>query len=351
MADCANAVAVNVPILRPNVAGRVWLSDGSLPTNILVYPPKLAALSPFSQYKARPFAGLATVGADTTKSAHAVLDIELGRLHCVTELLKSKDWTSFIWRVTAFDLLTHIFGLNFFAAADLQIYAKFQSFVHELDETFAALIAAPEVRLVLVSGYSHVECRQTLNLNQVLEQGGFLRFEAARQGLHRRGTDRFSAAAVVTGSEPGLNQLGSGEGRIDLQQTVAASPVSGCVYINKNSCFEDGIVGDDEIVKVRRDVHSYLKKTLESTFGSGVSIEANPLICAYEKTAVPDFIVSIDGVELHDMKESAFREYDLPRTTHHPAGFVWMPGSSASTAGTLNLTQIRGLLADGNNEC
>ncbi|MGH9553446.1 MAG: hypothetical protein ACRD3W_28955, partial [Terriglobales bacterium] len=55
---------------------------------------------------------------------------------------------------------------------------------------------------------------------------------------------------------------------------------------------------------------------------------------------VPEFVVQMDGIELHDMDANAPIISDVPRTMHAPDGFVLLPSGYATDDDVLKPVQL-----------
>ncbi len=338
--NSAPSVVINVPLLMPNPKRRIWLSDGSMPISKSVSPDSLRQEPLFRDYTPRPFADITS--GPGRKRLNDCLDVETRRLQCARELFARNNWSSFLWRLTIFDHLTHLLGLRFLAAEDLEISEAIRQFADSLDSALFDLASHPSEELIILSTYSHVRCRASMNLNMLLAQGGFLKLDISNITESRE--KRFTiVGAVQDGSSPSFQTLRSMEGRLDCAKTLAASPVSGCVYINRSAVFEDGSVSNQSYLGTRQRVGNFLQTELTKMFGQSFVIEASPLNDA-SNAVVPEFIVSIDEVEFHDMEGNCVSEYDLPRTTHSSKGFLVLPQKYAKVADDLQPVQMQDLL-------
>ncbi len=312
----APSVAINIPLLLPRPANRIWLSDGSLPINKFVSPSQLRSDPIFDQYEPRPYKSHA--GATTLTQIDLLnrcIDLESRRLSCALSLFNSKNWSTFVYRVTLFDYLFHLVGLNYLQATDLSIFGALRKFLLELDSAIEVFTADDAVKAALISAYSHVACVGTLNLNLVLAQGNYLRL--AEHSSVRTNTERMKVATSLW--KPTTHYLTTLEGRLETSESLAASPVAGCIYINKNSVFEDGIVTDENYKKLRSDVANYLHNFLSSGLSHPFKIEIHP--AELNHTTAPDLFISIDGVEFHNLSVNAI----TPHTTHKASGFALLP--------------------------
>lgn len=310
-------VSINIPLLLPSPEKRIWLSDGSLPINKFVSPSRLRSDAKFAQYEPRPYkshAGAATVFQP--ELLKRCVEIERNRLACALSLFHSKNWSTFLYRITLFDYLFHLLGLNFLRATDLSVFSVLKNFLSELDGALEIFLSDDAIKIALLSAYSHVACMGTLNLNMVLAQGQFLKLadEATSSQTHN---ERVKVATSLW--EPTTHYLTTLEGRLQSSETVAASPVAGGLYINKNSVFDDGIVSDENYKKIRSDIADYLHNFFSSGLGRPFKIEVHP--AERNHTLAPDLFVSMEGVEFHNLSGNAI----TPRTTHKATGFASIP--------------------------
>src|SRR5262249_26692723 len=129
----APIVVINVPLLRPT-SGRIWLSDGSLSINKIVSPDELCREEPFAKYETRPFQDIVSNSVTMRKMVRRCLEVETTRLACAANLFSRGDWSGFLYRITLFDQLAHILGLNFLKVRDLATFEAIQQFVEQLDD-------------------------------------------------------------------------------------------------------------------------------------------------------------------------------------------------------------------------
>lgn len=333
----STAVVANVPIVLPRSRDRLWLADGSLPTNRLFSPAQLNEEVIFRQYLPRAYESHA--GAARLPLAPLIarcIEIELQRLTCVISLFHRTGWSKFVYRLSFFDQLAHLLGLRFLEAEDLFSFGEIKKFLRELDEAIKHFSLQENLQMSFVSNYSHAPCVGTLNLNLVLAAGGFTELADA-QTLSRANTQRMNVASAMW--KPTAHNLTTLEGCLDTSQTLAASPVSGCVYINKRTVFDDGIVDDDDYLTVRGDVISYLHKFLSPRYGQGYAIDVYPH--ELNSTKAPDLIVKIDGVEFQNLSPSMAPI--TPLTTHIAKGFALLPERLESEA-HISATQLASVL-------
>lgn len=321
-------VSINVPLLRPT-ANRFWLSDGSLPIRKYVSPASLVDSSRVTNYVPRPLTNLAVFTESVEEIVRRCIEIESTRLDCAIDLFKQNQFVNFVYRVSAFDSLTHLIGLNFLAAKDLQIYDTLKQFLQRLD-SFFELIA--DASVAVVSGYAHMPCRGVLNLNNWLESGGFFNLKTSSAAEARA-----NAFATVVNARPPAHLMSSMEGEIDTATTTAASPISGAIFINKSDTFADGCVAPNDYVELRSRVKSLLEG-FSRNFGDRFSMAENLSKQSHMNELGPEFMVHVRGFEFHNMKTGA-TVYNVPRTVHAPGGFALLP-KEFGIHDSLKLTQL-----------
>lgn len=310
------SVTINVPLLRPKESDRIWLADGSLSTAKFVSPSNLQSEPIFASYEPRAYKSHA--GARILPQRALIercIEIELNRLSCAVALFKRGRYSKFLYRLSIFDQLCHLIGLNFLSANDLSVGADLRRFLADFDSALALFCSATFAKLAIVSCHSHVPCVDTVNLNLVLASGGFAEFIEHAQPADAR-VHRLRVAQALW--QPTSHYLTTLEGRLDTGKTVAASPVSGCVYINKSTVFDDGIVSDLDYQQTRAKVLTYLHNYFSQRFPGRFAIEQHP--ADMNATVAPDLIVKIDGVEFENLVQSAVPV--KPLTTHSPTGFA-----------------------------
>jgi len=340
-----NSVVINVPILRPNKLGRVWLSDGSLPLNRFVSPDSLVDDQPFANYKPRPHSDAAAQSESLTKSIESAVAIESNRLQCAIRLFHDHQWSKMVFRLTLFDLLAHLLGIDFLEGQDLKCWRVLSEFLELLDEALNSFCSQPGLRWAAISAFSHAPCRGTLCLNSFLHKNGLVNLSTGKSGSGTR-TARVQATTALLGIDPPDRTLSTFEGRLAPHKTVAASPVSGCVFVNRQDIFEDGIITMSEFQQVTENIEACLRNGLGERFGFTVQVKGRTH-AAPSKVPIPEFIVNIPGVEFNDI-ELGLRECDKPRTTHCSNGFLLLPANGESVKDALKAVQIKDLL-DGRN--
>jgi hypothetical protein len=234
----------------------------------------------------------------------------------------------------------HFFGTDLLRQPNLFFFEELKMLMEKIDMTLQALLRRePKMRWIVLSAFSHIACRSTINLNSKLKQGGFLQYEELELAAPSAALQRKAAIeAIAGGREIAGFALKSMEGRLDLCNTVAASPVSGCVFLNRAGYFRDGIVDSGTYSDTYINVRDYLRETLSREFGSIVLNEIPQ--GANTSKGTPDFVVHAPGVEFHNTEDQVTRAYDHPRTTHSPKGFAILSDALDHSTRELKHTDI-----------
>jgi predicted AlkP superfamily phosphohydrolase/phosphomutase len=340
-AERALDVLINIPLARPNKATRIWLADGSLPTNLRVVPRALLEVDPFKDYEPRSSADFATAFSAPSKNISASIASEMNRIDCAMQLHKTAAWSQFIWRITLFDQLAHLAGLDILSSPDLSLFDELRILIDHLDIALYEMLSEPGINWIIMSAFSHVPCRGKANINTILNDGHFLRWLPATMALNAGA--RQEAVSAITKAPLAKHAHVSMETCIDLKSTVGASPVAGCIWINRAKRFKDGIVSDADYETVFAGVREYLWTVLSQRFAS-VKIEENPRRTAKQQNLSPDFIIWVEGVEFHNLPDDGSQSSHLPRTTHHPSGFVLTNHANLKSEYKMTPTQVAGLI-------
>ena len=346
--DEEQVLVVNVPILKPDDRHRIWFSDGSMPSSKLVSPAQLRKSEPFAHYQARGMPSIVEALTRPNESALSCLTVEHIRLECMLKLMAEKTCSRGLVQFSIFDHLAHLFGADWFVQRGLRCFEQVKRFFAFFDDNISRLLAnQDEFDVSIISCYSHVPCHGRLNLNQLLQEGGFVDIsgvsESSNTDVSRR--RRSNAIAAIVGNDHAAVHAAaclSNEGR--LRQALAASPVYGCVFINDKARFLDGIVDDADIETIRARLKRHLLERLASVYGHRVSIAERPNNQTMSRLPIPDFVVSVDGIEMSDINEPVVRSDQGPRTTHFPEGFVFLRSQSDVIESAISPRQLGRIL-------
>lgn len=325
-------VFVNLPLLKPK-AGRIWLSDGSLPIQATVSPAALSKGSPFNAYRPRPYASATVALSEKQSSLSACLSVERLRIECANAIIALRDWHRFFLRLSVFDQLAHLLGADNVSCDELVFSAELQGFWQFLGDRLAGWIEDnPATTLVLLSTFSHVPCRARLNLNELLAVGGFCvlaRSDSEKARVDRRMASTLAVSQATNEADciPFLQPAVSKTCSFELRSTLAASPIEGAIYINRKTRFAGGIVEEEDAGKIMERVCNYLQSYLSGAFGTAFRLQK--VVDGHERA--PDLLVGVDGVELHNsLGPPVLDKNNHPRSTHEGRGFV---GASVALAG------------------
>lgn len=326
-------VVVNVPLLMPKAPHRTWLSDGSLPMPISLSPSSLASIEPFTQYRPRRFSSLSQMYQVTTIALEEIFAEERNRLECARALMKERDWEMGIFRLSVFDRLAHLIGIDYLTDFELGYTSVINEFLTVLDDWLEAILEATG-QVSILSAFSHRRCRALFNLNKLLSDGMFLEFEnsdlhSSHRVLAFAGMDGADAASDSRPTEQmhhfHVKTRNCHQSRFDPAKTIAASPAQSCIWINWKERFTDGIVEASEGTLIRQQLADFLEKELSSRF-EGFRIWSKDDLSSggsLTDSSSPDFLIFLPETEVHNSLDSSFSRYDLPRCTHHPEGFLW----------------------------
>lgn len=329
-------IVINVPILEPQNKNRIWLADASAPTLTAVYPKSLLNEEPFKSYKPRPLISMGTAMVDP-----AAIDIfianEINRVRCAQTLSEDANWKLLIYRATIFDHLAHLLGPTFLSDSQLKASKRIQDFLAVLDKSIFEIISSADDYLFL-SAFSHATCKEIFSLNDFFQS---LHLLTKTDGNSSKNDLRRLAFSVVnSGTESGA-PLVSQTTNFDATQTICASPIRGCVYINSKARFCDGKVDEADMRFQEDRIASILLEELNKFSHTGL-LSRNPN--SESKLQTPNFVVNIPGVDLVDNLPTIKRNIELPASVHDSRGFIW--SRAATKAKSIKPAEILGLLSD-----
>jgi hypothetical protein len=303
-------------LLQPR--NRTWLSDGSLPSMVTVNPAELSQ-SFAKAYKGRPYTALSSALSDRYQAAERLVQLELERLDAVRVQLEKNTWERAIVRLSFFDQLQHLFGLRCFDDPDLIIHDLFLQFIGRLDQ-FLEAVTKLECEFFCLSAYRHRSCRSRFNINALLNRHGFLATQTQTADASRRAT----ALAAISGHPPAHASVQSIGGHLATEQTVAASPVGGCVYLNLKNSFVDGTVSDAEAGVLADSIYEVLEGKMFDYFGERARLYTMPLQQQQQPgSSLPRLILYVPEVEFFDGNETILDNQDKPAVCHGSGGFFF----------------------------
>jgi predicted AlkP superfamily phosphohydrolase/phosphomutase len=322
----SKSIIGNMPLLSPNPKTSFWIANGSLPNASRAQPSDLSKF--FSEsYRPQAFRHIAEALNTSLESAKLYLSNEHERVLLLEQLVKEDNWQRVFWKVSIFDTLAHLFGDSFLEETELSITPLLGDFLALLDRILGQLFELSDNSLYLISAFSHTPARRRLNLNHALQAAGLLKVGAS-DSSYRNSLKRAAVAHQSTKGAPVAPLLITTEGRLLADKTFAASPTSGCVFVNSKAIFQDGIVGIDEhatiVARAVNAIQAYLKDNGEAA----PFIVENNIPVNLRQGATPDFVVSAKGVEFHDIQEDYLTVQEHPLSAHSGEGFVLAPGPS-----------------------
>jgi hypothetical protein len=312
---------INVPILLP-FENRAWLSDGSLPIQLPVMPASLAESEPFSTYQARAFDSLPYAAAMPKLSTPRCLETEENRLQCAAKLARDPGYQWLIVRLSIFDELAHFYGDAWLDEPQMWFREMLEEFCRRADDLIDEICAHATV--YVLSCFSHCRCKSTANLNLILKQKEFLQLYQERSQSRTEGR-RAEAIEAITGAQIRKDRLQSVAGQLVASKTLAASPVTGCIYVNEASVFADGCVSEAQLKPLIRDMAEYLKSETKRKFVGKTEFYVPSAHCAIKPR--PECIVWIDDTLLTDALDPPSAD-SRAGSMHVPDGFVY--GASIS---------------------
>ncbi len=336
------SIVVNVPLLNPADENRIWLSDGSGSSIRTVSPTLILNDELLNQYEPRPYYSVVQSLSSLSVNLDRCLKSERTRVDCAMRLLKNQTWQRCILRLSIFDNLSHLLGTNYLKHKKLQASEAIGAFLSYLDEQLSPLFEQKDVDVVLMSCFSHVPCQGRFNLNNLLVKGR-LAIRNVEQS-HKIDTNiarRMAALTAIFGDQA----TGVSEKMLDAEQSVAASPVAGAVFINDKERFTDGVVSKQDFDGTKKNVFEYLHHNLTESFGRRVHLSVNPNPqSTHKNTPVPDILVYIDGIEFYDVEEPRLSNADRPRSIHAPEGFSFLSSTIKPDSSTVTPSQLCELL-------
>ncbi|HEY9679221.1 MAG TPA: alkaline phosphatase family protein [Drouetiella sp.] len=310
-------ILINIPLLRPNDASRLWLGDGGQPVAKNASLPGLEELiSKLGSYNPRPYVSIGEAMADWTDATKLLLQLEDQRLGYALALTQNSDWKFLAYRLSIFDQLSHLLEFDFLSSKSV-IEKELEKFLGRLDRSLATLFEQAE-EILLFSGYSHMCCSALLSMNDVFEQSRLLR----RELKETQKNNRLAALTALEKQQDPQTPLGLTEHLAFLpRHTLCASPVKGAIYLNVKPHFEDGGSVDDSMKLDEEDrIEKFFQSSINKYFPKAKLLK-NPNCNQFG----PSFVFIVEGVELVESNAKAVSFENLPALTHASKGFVWSP--------------------------
>jgi len=320
-------VVVNTPLLQPNDSNRIWFSDGSSSRTRVISPAALATQHAFNDYQPRAYSSVIEMLSDPVKALDQCLNTESRRLECATKLMETCDWQMCLLRISLFDQLEHLLGPGVDWTGNLTCADKILSFMKELDAMLSFHLQQPEEKDVwLISCFSHVPCRGRVSLNRILRESRFTELMSEPTNANESSARRNAALSALSSTVRVPDRVRWSEGMLATGKTLAASPMSGCVFINDTQRFTDGVVETEDFERLRDRAAKHVSERLNAIAPGATSIFVNPSPRS-TNCPVPDIVVEGKGIEFVDVEDPRMSDRDKPRSTHAAEGFVFFPAS------------------------
>jgi len=334
----------------PAEPSRLWLADGSLPLATTVSPPALVADERLRLYRPRPYRALTQALGNREQAILDCIETERRRLDCARALLRAHRPDVSIVRLSLLDQLSHLLGPGFLTDEDLRCAKDIRQFLAALD-VWVDELCGQVSRVAVISAFSHVPCESKLNVNRLLEVGGFLVLTGPDITAERR------VAAMAAIRTPGTSRAaGHAPGRythrrfqepvIDPARTVAASPMLGCVFVNARDTFDDGVVERADVAATCARVREFLADALgrrPGAFSIWTGDGCDFAIPEAPGARRPNLLVTVRGAELHNGADPLLGPMDRPRSVHGPDGFLW--ARSLDAPSVISPTDVSSILA------
>lgn len=291
--------AINIPLLRPS--GRKWIADSGSATNVTVSPASLAQRLPRLTER-RFFHTASNLKRNPIAVWHDAVRADAERIYATATLMDS-NLELVLLRLSSFDIAGHFLYRELFDDS-------FVSKVDYLNLLGGALnqllqkIEEEEYSVVVISNYGFESCSRVVNINGLLAAGGYCQITL------KSDSRRTSAAQELSGSEH--------SNRWHVAQTSqACSATHGTVHLNSKNRFRTGVVEDNEVAVLRRELFDYLPDSVHKRHGIGMLINANT------DPALPDLVFRVPGADYTFSRN--LHSYDTPAAVHSPIGFLAVP--------------------------
>lgn len=316
------SISSNVPLVCPRE--RTWIADGSAPSMILAKPESLRKQLG-AKYRARSQSMLALSLREPLKAAEAAAVSDLDRLRALSSVTETNNWHEAIVRLTYFDQIQHIYGLQEWLHPKHLSFPITERIIKAL-ETFTQTLLKRCGQISILSAYSLTRCSSRFNLNALLKEAGFL--HAQPPASTSDSSQRVRAAEAIGNATLSGATLSSLAGRLMAEKTLAASPVSGAIYLNLRSNFEDGSIVESDKASILADLQELLEAGAVRYFGGRAIIHAAPPTATTK--SLPQFFAQIAGTEFFDTGETVLDTANKPAVCHSGTGFLCSPNASSS---------------------
>lgn len=299
----ASGLIVNIPLMLP-APNRIFSSDGT---------PGIRAQVDFSEaagYRPRAYTSVATARGNLVPTVEALCRAELARLSLARNKLETMDCTIACIRISFFDQIAHILGADWFLMEKHVMWPRIQEFMRAANAEIGRLRQLVR-RWAVISTFGHTRCEAAINVNLLLERGGYCARKAAQPAIRSREL----AVAKIRGEDEQFITNSKLMYELAPQATRAASPSAACIYINGADRFVDGNVMPMDRNDLVNSVCDYLSAHLHSP---AVRLEK---LDSYGPNA-PDIIIDAPGMDLSSYSDSAIDVINKPAAVHSKNGFA-----------------------------
>ena len=209
-----------------------------------------------------------------------------------------------VCRLSSFDIAGHLFFNELFdqprrRAALARLGAAIDSATKEA--------FAKQSQLLVVSNYSFERCIGVVNINHLLESGGYC--VSSLESSSRR----IQALKQVAGDPESLRW------HVIPEKTTACSPAHGTVFLNTRDRFHKGILDRTRAKAMLSEVPEFLEEACKMRYGLSLqwqTLEDDPLL--------PDMVYRVPGADYTFCDRH--KADNTPAGVHAPEGFVVLPG-------------------------
>ncbi|MBY0552766.1 MAG: alkaline phosphatase family protein [Candidatus Obscuribacterales bacterium] len=297
--DAERTGAINVPLLRPSA--RKWIADSASATNMTVSPASLAQRLPRITDR-RSFHTPGNIRRNPIAVWRDAVRADAERIYAAGTLLDS-NLELVLLRLSSFDVAGHFLFRELFDDSFVSKVDDLNLLGGALSELLQKMEEA-EYSVVIISNYGFESCSRVVNINGLLAAGGYCRIAL------KSDSRRNSAAKELSGSEH------SNRWHV-LQTSQACSSTHGTVHINSKNRFRTGVVEDNEIAALRREILEYLPCAVHKRHGLGMLLNANT------DPELPDLVFRVPGADY--TFNQTLNSYDAPAAVHSPFGFLAVP--------------------------
>lgn len=211
-----------------------------------------------------------------------------------------------VCRLTSFDTAGHLLFDELFSQPRPRQELVLATLGAAID-TLLRSAGAQQFEVLVVSNYSFERCISLVNVNHMLEGGGYCVSSLASKSR------RILALKSIVGDPEALRW------HIEPERSGACSPVHGTVFCNSRNRFSKGILDENEAKAMLTELPPFLEEACKQRYGLDFhwqTIADDPLL--------PDMVFRIPGADYTFSEQT--RPGDTPTGVHEPSGFLALPG-------------------------